>query len=92
METLFRYIAAPSRCGYLPQQTWRLEYEQVAEISPAEYMERMRDGWRRFGDMLFRPVAKCPHQPGRNQDQNRNNPDHESAATFPPQIGLLRIH
>jgi leucyl-tRNA---protein transferase len=58
MESIFRFIAPPSRCGYLPQQTWRLEYEQVAEINPAEYMERMRDGWRRFGDMLFRP--HCP--------------------------------
>lgn len=58
MESIFRFIAPPSRCGYLPQQTWRLEYEQVAEISPAEYMERMHDGWRRFGDMLFRP--HCP--------------------------------
>jgi arginine-tRNA-protein transferase len=58
MESIFRFVAPPSRCGYLPQQTWRLEYEQFAAISPAEYMERMRDGWRRFGDMLFRP--QCP--------------------------------
>jgi arginine-tRNA-protein transferase len=43
----------------LPQQTWRLEYEQVAALSPAEYMERMQAGWRRFGDLLFRPM--CPH-------------------------------
>lgn len=58
METVFRFIATPSRCGYLPQQTWRLEYEQVAVLSPAEYMERMLQGWRRFGEMLFRP--RCP--------------------------------
>lgn len=58
MESIFRFTAPPSACGYLPQQTWRLEYEQVADITPAEYMERMRDGWRRFGDMLFRPA--CP--------------------------------
>jgi len=58
MESVFRFIAPSSRCGYLPQQTWQLEYEQVAAIIPAEYLERMRDGWRRFGDMLFRP--QCP--------------------------------
>jgi arginine-tRNA-protein transferase len=58
MESVFRFIAPPSRCGYLPQQTWQLEYEQVAVLSAAEYMERMRDGWRRFGDMMFRP--HCP--------------------------------
>ena len=79
MKTLFRYTAPPGPCGYLPEQTWRLEYEQVAALSPAEYLERMRTGWRRFGTTLFRP--RCPNctacrslrvlveefQPNRNQ-------------------------
>jgi arginine-tRNA-protein transferase len=58
MESVFRFVAPPGPCGYLPDQTWRLEYEQVAELSPAEYMTRMQQGWRRFGEMLFRP--RCP--------------------------------
>jgi len=58
METVFRFVAPPSRCGYLPHETWRLEYEQVGGLSPAEYMHRMANGWRRFGEMLFRP--RCP--------------------------------
>jgi arginine-tRNA-protein transferase len=58
METLFRFLAPPGPCGYLPEQTWRLEYEQVLSLTPAEYMERMQCGWRRFGDTLFRP--RCP--------------------------------
>jgi arginine-tRNA-protein transferase len=29
-----------------------------AGVTPAEYMQRMREGWRRFGHMLFRP--RCP--------------------------------
>lgn len=58
METLFHFVAPPSRCGYLPEQTWQLEYEQMAAIAPAEYMRRMNEGWRRFGDLLFRP--QCP--------------------------------
>ncbi|MBY0526070.1 MAG: arginyltransferase [Gemmataceae bacterium] len=58
MESVFRFVAPPSSCGYLPHETWRLEYEQIAELSPAEYMERMRDGWRRFGEMLFRPQCQ----------------------------------
>jgi arginine-tRNA-protein transferase len=58
MESVFRFIAPPSPCGYLPDQTWRLEYEQVASLSAAEYMARMSQGWRRFGEMLFRP--RCP--------------------------------
>jgi leucyl-tRNA---protein transferase len=58
METLFRYTASPSPCGYLPAQLWSLEYEMVAFISAAEYLERLEQGWRRFGGMLFRP--QCP--------------------------------
>jgi arginine-tRNA-protein transferase len=58
MESLFRYTAPPSRCGYLPEQTWSLEYEYVGELSPAEYLRRMLEGWRRFGHMLFHPA--CP--------------------------------
>lgn len=58
MESLFRYVAEPSTCGYLPQQVWSLEYEYVAEMTAAEYLQRMIEGWRRFGTMLFRPA--CP--------------------------------
>jgi leucyl-tRNA---protein transferase len=60
MESLFRYIATPSRCGYLPDRLWSLEYELVGAIQPAEYAERMLQGWRRFGAMLFRPrCSQC---------------------------------
>jgi len=83
METVFRFTAPPSPCGYLPGQVWRLEYEQVSRLSPAEYMERMVRGWRRFGEMLFRP--NCPacqacrslrvvvprFRPDRSQQRNR---------------------
>jgi arginyl-tRNA--protein-N-Asp/Glu arginylyltransferase len=58
METVFRYVAPPSPCGYLPAETWRLEYEQVSNITATEYRDRMAAGWRRFGDTLFRP--RCP--------------------------------
>ncbi|MHB1421957.1 MAG: arginyltransferase [Gemmataceae bacterium] len=58
MEPLFHYVAPPTRCGYLPRQKWSLEYEYVAELTPAEYLERMLDNWRRFGHMLFRPVCQ----------------------------------
>ena len=57
MESLFTYVAPPSRCGYLPDQEWSLEYEYAADISAAEYMQRMLAGWRHFGRMLFHP--KC---------------------------------
>jgi arginine-tRNA-protein transferase len=58
METLFRFIAPPGRCGYLPDRMWSLEYEMVADVTPAAYMERMLAGWRRFGSTLFRPHCR----------------------------------
>jgi arginine-tRNA-protein transferase len=58
MHSVFRYLAPESPCGYLPAQTWRLEYDLVAQLTPGEYLERMIDGWRRFGRALFRP--QCP--------------------------------
>jgi arginyl-tRNA--protein-N-Asp/Glu arginylyltransferase len=58
MESLFQYVAPPTRCGYLPQQKWSLEYEYVASMTQAEYLERLLDNWRRFGNMLFRPVCE----------------------------------
>jgi arginyl-tRNA--protein-N-Asp/Glu arginylyltransferase len=59
MESLFRYVASPSRCGYLPEQQWSLEYEYVGSMTREEYLERMLEGWRRFGIMLFRPACRA---------------------------------
>jgi arginine-tRNA-protein transferase len=58
MEVLLRSLAPPSSCGYLPDETWQLEYDLVSKVTPAEYMERMASGWRRFGISLFHP--RCP--------------------------------
>jgi leucyl-tRNA---protein transferase len=58
MESLFRVIAPPHVCGYLPSQTALMEYERFSRIRPAEYMARLRQGWRRFGSMLFRPQCQ----------------------------------
>ena len=59
MESLLRYVASPSQCGYLPDQEWSLEYEHFAALSPAEYMQRMLQGWRRFGNVAFRPRCRA---------------------------------
>ena len=53
MESLFTYVAPPSPCGYLPEQSWSLEYEYVGDVTAAEYERRMQEGWRHFGRMLF---------------------------------------
>lgn len=59
MESLFRYMAPVSTCGYLPDRDWSLEYELVAELSAEEYLQRIKEGWRRFGHTLFHP--QCPN-------------------------------
>ncbi|MBP3960982.1 arginyltransferase [Gemmata sp. G18] len=58
MESLFVFTSAPSTCSYLPDQQWALTYEMVARITPTEYQERLKTGWRRFGFSLFKPT--CP--------------------------------
>jgi arginine-tRNA-protein transferase len=58
MQSLYRFTMPPSRCGYLPDRDWSLEYEMVADLSAAEFSQRLEDGWRRFGAMMFRP--QCP--------------------------------
>ena len=47
-----------SPCEYLPDRLSQLRYEVDVEIRPADYMNRMRAGWRRFGPILFQP--ECP--------------------------------
>jgi leucyl-tRNA---protein transferase len=45
----------PSRCGYLHDRDWRLEYRVAYELSADEYAGWMLQGWRHFGRTLFRP-------------------------------------
>ncbi len=83
MESLFRYIASPSRCGYLADQLWSLEYDYVVSLTAGEYLQKMIEGWRHFGTMLFRPacdgcrscqslrVAVERFTPNRSQRRNR---------------------
>jgi len=58
MELLFTHLSPPGKCGYLPDRTWSLRYDIVGRMTPEEYGERLRAGWRRFGHSLFRP--ECP--------------------------------
>jgi arginyl-tRNA--protein-N-Asp/Glu arginylyltransferase len=59
MTSLLVFTPPPSTCGYLPDRNWQLTYEVVADLTPAEYLERVNAGWRRFGHTLFRPT--CPN-------------------------------
>jgi arginine-tRNA-protein transferase len=57
MQSLLRFTQPPGQCNYLPAEQASLEYELVAELSKAEYLQRMLEGWRRFGRLLFHPVC-----------------------------------
>ncbi|MBX9941983.1 MAG: arginyltransferase [Candidatus Obscuribacterales bacterium] len=57
-EILYSYVAHPSQCGYLPDETWQLKYAMVHNLTPDKYWELINTGWRRFGQILFRPA--CP--------------------------------
>ena len=42
MTSLLVYTPPPSPCGYLPDRDWRLTYEHVGSLTPAEYQERLK--------------------------------------------------
>ena len=93
MESLFRYTAAPSSCGYLPDQLWSLEYEYVAALTPAEYLQRLLDGWRRFGFMLFRPACEtCRACQSLRVDIEHFRPDRSQKRARKVNEGVVELH
>jgi len=57
MQSLFVYTSPPHTCGYLPDRDSEMTYEVVAELTPAEYLGRLKAGWRRFGFSMFKPAC-----------------------------------
>jgi len=55
MVPALTFTSPPSRCEFLPDRVQQLRYEVAPEIRPAVYMDRLREGWRRFGYVIFRP-------------------------------------
>jgi arginyl-tRNA--protein-N-Asp/Glu arginylyltransferase len=104
MESLFSFVAPPSRCSYLPREIWSLEYEQFLAITPAEYVQRLGEGWRRFGSTLFRPrCSSCnacrslrvlvdKFEPDRSQRRNRNRNAREIQLRIgPPKVAREKL-
>ena len=58
MEAAVTFLSTVSSCAYLPDRLWQLRYELVLRLGPADYMQRLQQGWRRFGWVMFRP--ECP--------------------------------
>jgi arginyl-tRNA--protein-N-Asp/Glu arginylyltransferase len=92
MRSAFRVVAPPHRCSYLPFQLARLEYEHVEEISAAEYMERLLQGWRRFGRDLFRPRCRaCSACRPLRVDVARFRPDRSQKRAARANQGVTRL-
>jgi leucyl-tRNA---protein transferase len=58
MDSAVTLLSTLSPCAYLPDRIRQLRYELVPHLRPADYMLRLQQGWRRFGDVIFRP--ECP--------------------------------
>jgi arginine-tRNA-protein transferase len=58
MKPILSLLSPPSRCEYLPDRVWQLRHELIPRIGPEDYLQRLQEGWRRFGPVLFRP--ECP--------------------------------
>lgn len=104
MISLGRFITPPCQCGYLSEETWRLEYVIVQSISLEEYSQCLLRGWRRFGHELFRP--RCPEcsacrslrvevsafRPSRSQRRNRQcNEGAVELRVGSPQVDAARL-
>jgi leucyl-tRNA---protein transferase len=93
METLFQFVSPPSQCGYLADQNWQLEYELVQQLSPAEYLERLRQGWRRFGNALFRPRCQaCSACQSLRVLVGRFRPNRSQRRVHKTNQSLIRLH
>lgn len=62
MQSLFQFVTPPHPCGYLPGETASTEYEYAPNVGREEYFERLNEGWRRFGRMMFRPRCEVCKQ------------------------------
>jgi leucyl-tRNA---protein transferase len=89
----FSPIVAPSSvCGYLPSEAARYEYGAEAEITPVEYMELLRRGWRRFGRTLFRPRCRaCQACQSLRIDVARFQPDRSQRRARKANEGAVRV-
>ena len=58
MHATLSFTSITERCEYLPDRISQLRYDIAPGLERAEYMTRLREGWRRFGPILFRP--ECP--------------------------------
>ncbi len=86
------FLDAPSQCGYLPDQAWRLEYRIASELGAEEYAALMLQGWRHFGRALFRPRCRgCSACIPIRVDVDRFRPDRSQRRAWKANGGGIRL-
>ena len=58
MEARLSFLSPPTLCHYRTGQITQLRYEIDPALDVDAYAARLREGWRRFGPIVFRP--ECP--------------------------------
>lgn len=92
MQSLFQFVSPPGPCGYLTDRLWSLEYDVVAAMNAREYQVRLEAGWRRFGNMLFRPrCAACSACQSLRVLVNRFRPDRGQKRAFKANFGQIEL-
>ena len=93
METRFRFVSPPAPCAYLPDRQARFEKELVAAMTTAEYFERMSQGWRRFGHVIFRPrCSGCRACQSIRVDVDRFRPNRSQRRNRKLNDGTVHLH
>ena len=93
MESLFRYIAAPSAAAICRTSdgAWNMNY--VAALTPDEYLQRMLDGWRRFGlHALSAGLCNLPCLPGAARPRRSFCPDRSQKRAWKINQGVVELH
>ena len=97
MERIVSFRTPPSRCEYLHDQQWQLQYELLPELKSSDYMQRLKEGWRRVGPVIFRPdcdecrmcrtlrvpIPSFRSSPGQERVWKRNSSDVELVVGSP---------
>ena len=92
MQTLLTFVAPSDPCGYLPGRRWSLRYDVVGDLTPDEYSDRLKAGWRRFGYSLFRPECEaCQECKSLRVDVPRFRPSRTQQRVWKQNLGELSV-
>lgn len=79
----FRFTAPPDRCAYLPDRQSVMDYRWFDELSEDDFAWLLQRGWRRFGELVFRPNCPgCQECRGIRLDVNTFRPNRSQRRTL----------